>query len=851
VGQAGSTDPYYQSLLDKRIDPKWERFSWLTLRALLSAANDKVAGAARALVDDRRQRWVAAQRAAGALDEFPDLVVDLTKQSVRSFLVLGDPGEADDSQYAVVKPLLAEGSDTAFMLIASDVIYPAGDVNDYVNGFYIPYAGYEKPIYAIPGNHDWYDGLEGFMFHFCGADALPRIDIDPTSFGARERLWRRAWRRAASPQRAFLHGYRSCREPWKSDPWARHQPGSYFALDLGRLLVVCIDTGVTGELDAEQGDWLRRTSARADRAKLLVTGKPLYVDNERKPGPIDDYFESRSRASKERHRFVDEIVRDPVHGYIGAIGGDIHNYQHYKVPDADGQKLTYLVSGGGGAYLGSTHKVRLDGSPLSGVSLPAVRTYPSAAESLRAYARTLVPVVWSSVLALGAVLAGVVAAAALVYCESRGWLSFAAAIQVPALAGLLMIGAVWLALELKRPERGSLRGSLLFKILLVAPFAAGAEIVFLGRIATDGHVWQVFESRAGVLAAVGAGLVVSLFGAGLFARELGDREPFTKLVPWLWFLCAVLAATAAGELLWYEAGGAWVAKVAAGAATIALPIAAMLVDQRLGKWGYPGKDELEVAPIRGLPDRPKPMMPNPKRKLAAFFRRRRGPLLFVWAVVFAAAVSCTWIRWDEQVAIAELVTAAMLLLIPATLMYVYELRRWSSDNAIFWILLTYAVAVVLLGWCLVVLDAVWIAKYLAGFACAVATVLVLVLLAYLFWIRGFSLLWRRDARSGVLDEDGSEAFLAWFHGKPAPPPMTKRVRLLGRIVMPSHGKLRSPVHRLLAEVFEPSRPHLYKSFLRIDLAEDEVTITCFGVTGGAPAAQVVDTISLPLGRSVE
>jgi hypothetical protein len=58
------------------------------------------------------------------------------------------------------------------MVLLSDVVYAAGDVNQYLEKFYKPYGGYLNPIYAIPGNHDWYDGLDGFMFHFCGAEPL-------------------------------------------------------------------------------------------------------------------------------------------------------------------------------------------------------------------------------------------------------------------------------------------------------------------------------------------------------------------------------------------------------------------------------------------------------------------------------------------------------------------------------------------------------------------------------------------------------------------------------------------------------------------------------------------------------
>ena len=37
---------------------------------------------------------------------------------------------------------------------------------DYEFNFYFPFKGLEKPIYAIPGNHDWFDALEGFNANF-------------------------------------------------------------------------------------------------------------------------------------------------------------------------------------------------------------------------------------------------------------------------------------------------------------------------------------------------------------------------------------------------------------------------------------------------------------------------------------------------------------------------------------------------------------------------------------------------------------------------------------------------------------------------------------------------------------
>ncbi len=53
---------------------------------------------------------------------------------------------------------------------------------------------------------------------------------------------------------------------------------------------------------------------------------------------------------------VDEIVRNPAHNYVAAIGGDVHNYQRFPV-NVDGRVIQYLVAGGGGAFMHATHTI--------------------------------------------------------------------------------------------------------------------------------------------------------------------------------------------------------------------------------------------------------------------------------------------------------------------------------------------------------------------------------------------------------------------------------------------------------------------------------------------------------------
>jgi hypothetical protein len=81
---------------------------------------------------------------------------------------------------------------------------------------------------------------------------------------------------------------------------------------------------------------------------------------------------------------VDDIVRDPANGFVAAIGGDIHNYQHYPV-DVDGRRIEYVVSGGGGAFMHATHTI--PPVTVGGVTEDRFRCYPLRADSLAFYSR--------------------------------------------------------------------------------------------------------------------------------------------------------------------------------------------------------------------------------------------------------------------------------------------------------------------------------------------------------------------------------------------------------------------------------------------------------------------------------
>jgi hypothetical protein len=340
----------------------------------------------------RRARWL---QTLGRGPDDPLRVTGFADRRSVSFIVMGDTGEGDNSQYRVVPSLLRQGQDTDFLFLCSDVVYPAGGIEEYGTKVTAPYRDYRGPIYGIPGNHGWFDDADGFMYWFCNANQRPSRQR-----GLRPRVRDRLWRRSPQGRIEALLPMAAVRELPVSAPAAlieiedddhRHlqfapagdsgqalvegsseafrQPGPYFALDAGPLKVVALDLGVSGRLDTQQAAWLLRTS-REPGPKILILERPLYVDGRAEPQPIHG------------GGTVHAIVTNPDHEYLAVIAGNTHNYQRYMVT-LDDRKMPFIVAGGGGGFLHETHTIpNLDHNGVEGVNEDAFRCYPLRGDSL-------------------------------------------------------------------------------------------------------------------------------------------------------------------------------------------------------------------------------------------------------------------------------------------------------------------------------------------------------------------------------------------------------------------------------------------------------------------------------------
>jgi hypothetical protein len=192
------------------------------------------------------------------------------------------------------------------LVFGGDEVYPYPTRNEYVVRTETPYsmafAGRARPdLFAIPGNHDWYDSLVAFSRTFC------------------------------RPERGFA----GC---------ITKQTRSYFALKLpANWWLLAIDLQLGADLDEPQVQYFQKVAARMDdRAQLIFcVPEPQWILEEAYP-----HHTSYEHAST---RFLEEkVFRRPGKVFLT---GDLHFYKRHEGP----QGVQKITSGGGGAFLHPTH----------------------------------------------------------------------------------------------------------------------------------------------------------------------------------------------------------------------------------------------------------------------------------------------------------------------------------------------------------------------------------------------------------------------------------------------------------------------------------------------------------------
>lgn len=252
-----------------------------------------------------------------------------------AFLVIGDPGEGDATQLSLKSQILevARQPELKFIVISSDVIYPTGAMKDYESRFWLPFMGVTKPVYAIPGNHDWYDALEGFAATF----------LDPNSARKAMQARVKADNRLTSTTDQHIENLITEATRLQSEyrvPVQRQQL-PYFQLQTEKFALFAVDTGVARRIDPEQQQWLEESLIQArGKTKMVILGHPFFAGGRDQTTDDEDFRALRDLLNRHQVQIV--------------MAGDTHDLEYYlEKPEAAGGQppVLHFVNGGGGAYL--------------------------------------------------------------------------------------------------------------------------------------------------------------------------------------------------------------------------------------------------------------------------------------------------------------------------------------------------------------------------------------------------------------------------------------------------------------------------------------------------------------------
>ncbi len=225
---------------------------------------------------------------------------------------VADIGDGWNATYAIADAVSRdelEGTRAGQVLVfGGDEVYPYPSRDAYALRSEAPYqqalaARAQRPdVFAIPGNHDWFDSLVAFSRTFC------------------------------RPERGFA----GCRT---------RQTRSYFALHLPRdWWLVGIDLQLGADFDEPQIRYFQRVAAQMSARSnvILCVPEPLWVLERTYPN-----YESYSARTIDY--FEQEILHHPVRL---TVSGDLHFYKRHAGTDGS-QKV---IAGGGGGFLHPTHK---------------------------------------------------------------------------------------------------------------------------------------------------------------------------------------------------------------------------------------------------------------------------------------------------------------------------------------------------------------------------------------------------------------------------------------------------------------------------------------------------------------
>jgi hypothetical protein len=283
----------------------------------------------------------------GDADHEPDDTGELWVDYVAD---LGDGFHATYSiAYLLAQPHLAvEGTELPrgrLLVMGGDQVYPTASGKQYEDRFKGPYRsamplppaeGPRPTIYALPGNHDWYDGLTAFL-----------------------RLFARA-------------------SGGRIGGWLTHQARSYFVIQLpNRWWLYAIDAQGDAYIDDPQLRYFQHAAKKLRPGDKVIVCPP-------NPGWVEAFHDPHAYDTLDY--FIRKIIAPTGARVPLMISGDLHHYARYTGP---GREL--VTAGGGGAYLYPTHRLpeKIEVPPTASIAQTPTRsqwyqlaaTFPTRARS--------------------------------------------------------------------------------------------------------------------------------------------------------------------------------------------------------------------------------------------------------------------------------------------------------------------------------------------------------------------------------------------------------------------------------------------------------------------------------------
>ena len=280
----------------------------------------------------------------------PALIAQIQQAGRITFHSVGDTGAAKVSRSqteataiaheagvadAMAAEVAAGGPDApAFFFHLGDVVYNFGEAQYYYDQFYEPFRGYDRPIFAIPGNHD------GMVFGpGTSAPQVPTLQAFLTNFCA------------AAPGRSpeaptMLRSVMT-------------QPGVYFTVDAPFVSVIGLYSNVLegpGVISSQKGNF--PAVGDGQLAFLNSEMKRLAADPDRKAGKRavvialhhpPSSVDARHSGSTGALADMDQACKAAGLWPDLVLSGHAHLYQRFtRRPKGVNKEIPYLVAGSGG-----------------------------------------------------------------------------------------------------------------------------------------------------------------------------------------------------------------------------------------------------------------------------------------------------------------------------------------------------------------------------------------------------------------------------------------------------------------------------------------------------------------------